>query len=57
MQYYYAEIDENNICVGVSQLAGKVNKKELIEIDSYNVSLLGQTYKNGIFIKTTKKSE
>ena len=42
---YYAQIDLDNIVVGVSQLSGEVNADNMIEITSeqYN-SVLGFTY-------------
>lgn len=40
----YAQIDDNGKVVGVSLLSGKVNYKNMIEIDSCDISLLGATY-------------
>ncbi|WMI80892.1 hypothetical protein [Anaerotignum sp. MB30-C6] len=45
--YYYAQLDENNICIGVSQLSGKVNHSLMISIDSYDNMLMGKKYNNG----------
>ena len=39
---YYAQINETGICVAVSQLAGKVEQENMIEIDNYDISLLGK---------------
>ena len=47
---YYAQIDENNTVVGVSQLSDKVNNPNLIELEKYDESLLGKLYKDGSFI-------
>lgn len=41
---FYAQIDDNGLVVGVSLLSGKVHHKNMIEIDSYDISLLGATY-------------
>nr|DAU66761.1 MAG TPA: hypothetical protein [Caudoviricetes sp.] len=46
---YYAQIKENNICFGISKLSGIVNDPNLIEIDSYDTSLLGKRYVNGVW--------
>lgn len=41
---YYAQINETGICVAVSQLAGKVEQENMIEIDNYDISLLGKRW-------------
>lgn len=45
--FYYAQIDENNICIGVSQLSGEVNLPSMILLDIQDASLLGRRYNNG----------
>lgn len=47
MCYYYAQIDESNICIGVSQLSGEVNLPSMVLLDNYDSSLLGRQYNNG----------
>lgn len=44
--FYYAQIDENNICIGVSQLSGEINAPNMILLESYDASLLGKKYNN-----------
>ena len=44
--FYYAQIDENNICIGVSQLSGEVSLPSMILLDVQDVSLLGKRYNN-----------
>lgn len=46
-KYCYAQIDENNICVSVSELSGSVNYENMIALDTYDISLLGKKYNNG----------
>lgn len=46
MRWYYAQIDENNICIGISDLSGEVNGPDMIKIDNYNEALLGKKYNN-----------
>ena len=45
--YYYAEIDDNNICYSVSDLGSEINKATLIKIPEYDLSYLGKRYENG----------
>lgn len=48
---YYAQIDSNNICIGISQLKGDVNNPNMIKIGSYDKSLLGKIYDNGNWVE------
>lgn len=41
---YYAQIDDNGVVIGLSLLSEEVNYKNMIKIDSYDISLLGATY-------------
>lgn len=47
--FYYAQLNENNICIGVSQLSGEVINDSLIRIDNADSSLLGKKYNNGLW--------
>jgi len=47
MPKYYAQLNENNICVGVSQLSGEVNAPNMIPIPSLNTDYLWRKYENG----------
>jgi hypothetical protein len=38
----YAVIDADGICVGVSQLAGDVDAPDLVEIESFDETLIGK---------------
>ena len=49
--FYYAELDENNICKAVSELVGEVIKNTMIRIDSFDMSLLGKKYNNGEWLE------
>lgn len=42
--YFYAKIDDENICRGISQLSGIVDNPELIPIENYDVSLIGKIW-------------
>lgn len=42
--YFYAQLDEKNICVGVSSLSGEMTQDFMIQIDSMNSEILGMKY-------------
>lgn len=46
----YAQLDDNNTVIGISELAAEVIQANMIEIASYDTNLLGCTYDNGTFI-------
>ena len=48
---FYAQLNENNICVGVSQLSGEVKAENMIEIEAYDALLLGKKYDSGAWVE------
>lgn len=46
-RYYYAELDENSICMNVSDLSGEVTMDTMIRLEAYDETLLGKRYENG----------
>ncbi|MCI1930872.1 MAG: flagellar basal-body rod protein [Clostridia bacterium] len=54
---FYAQINDENICTCVSQLSGEIDNKSLIQIDSYDTSLLGKKYENNTWEETESKEE
>ena len=54
MKYYYAQIDENNICIAVSDLSGKVTAGNMLRLETYDTSLLGKKYNNGVWEEVPK---
>ena len=54
MKYYYAQIDENNICIAVSDLSGKVTADNMLRLETYDTSLLGKKYNNGVWEEVPK---
>ena len=54
MKYYYAQIDENNICIAVSDLTGKVTADNMLRLETYDTSLLGKKYNNGVWEEVPK---
>jgi len=48
---FYAQIDNNNnMVIGVSQLAEEISDQRLIRIDSYDESLIGKRWNGSAFI-------
>ncbi len=52
---FYGQLDESNICVGISQLNGLVKSDSMIELVNYDISLLGKQYQNGEWITLPKE--
>ncbi len=43
--YYYAQINpDTKICCGVSQLCGIVERDDMIQLESYDMSLMGKLW-------------
>lgn len=49
MGVIYAQLNENNICEGISQLSGKVVADHMIELEAADDSLIGKRYNNGVW--------
>lgn len=47
--YVYAQINEDNICIAVSQLSGLVDSPNMIKLNTYDLSILGRKYNNGVW--------
>jgi hypothetical protein len=43
----YAQLDQNDICVGISDLSGVVEADNMILLDNYDLNLLGKKYNRG----------
>ena len=43
----YAQLNEENICIGVSDLSGEVEADNMILLESFDVDILGKKYNNG----------
>ena len=46
---FYAQLNNDNICIGVSQLAGEANDSKLIPIGTFDESYLWRKYENGVW--------
>lgn len=49
MYAYYAQLDENNICIGISMLKEEVNQPNMVKIPEYNDDYLYRKYENGFW--------
>ena len=50
VHFYYAEINENNICVSVLDTPTEItDNPKMILTDNYDLSILGKKYNNGIW--------
>ena len=53
MAYYYAQLDEDNICVGLSQLTGEVDSRDMIELSEADFSggnIMGCRHEDGQWV-------
>lgn len=58
MARYYAQINSENICEGVSQLGNEeVTADNLIEIESYDLSLIGKMWTGSEWIENPNPPE
>lgn len=44
---FYAQLNENKVCIGISQLSGEVIQDNMIEIPSADAGCLWKKYENG----------
>lgn len=54
MPYIYAQIDENNTCLGVSNLAGEKSEPNLIRIENLDSDLIGKKFENNQWVEVPK---
>jgi hypothetical protein len=47
--FFYAQLDANNIVIGISQLNGEIDKQDYIKITDFDISLLGKTWDGSTF--------
>ena len=47
---YYAQINDDNVVFAITETSAPVSAPDMIEIESFDTSLLGCTYSNGQFI-------
>ena len=49
MGVIYAQLNEEKICEGISQLSGKVVADHMIELETVDDSLIGKRYNDGVW--------
>lgn len=45
--YNYAQLNKNNICIGISQLSGEVSDSNMVRIPNADPDYLWRKYENG----------
>jgi len=45
--FIYAELNDENVCVGIKSVLGELNLPNHVLIDSYDMSYLWKKYENG----------
>lgn len=55
-RYFYAEINENNICYSLLDTPTTIEAENMIEVESYDMSLIGKKYTDGNWIKYVPES-
>ena len=45
--YIYAQLNENNICIGVSQLSGEVDAPNMVSIPEFTEDYIWRKYEDG----------
>ena len=48
-RFYYAQLDSDNICISIADLSEECNEENVIQIEFFDVTLLGKKYNNGVW--------
>jgi hypothetical protein len=56
MSFYYAQIDENNSCFAVSELAAEMNQENLIRINELDISLIGKIWNGSEWVNPPEEN-
>ena len=51
--YYYAQLNETGLCVGLSDLSGEITADNMILLESYDLTILGKKYENGVWVEVS----
>lgn len=54
---FYAELNSDNICVGVSDLSGAIDEPYMISLEEFDASLIGKTWNGKDWVETPKNEE
>ena len=56
--FYYAEINENNVCIALLDTPTEIiDNPKMILTDTYDLSVLGKKYNNGVWERVETESE
>jgi hypothetical protein len=47
---FYAQLNQENICIGISQLKGEVENPQLIPLKDWDTTLLGKEYRGETWV-------
>lgn len=53
----YAQLNEENVCVGISDLSGEVQDPHLIPLKEFDLSIMGKRYENSMWKEVEKENE
>ena len=53
----YAQLNDEKICIGISDLSGEVVADNMINIDEFDTTLLGKKYNNGSWETVENKED
>ena len=57
-RFYYSEINENNVCIAVLDTPTEItDNPKMILTDTYDLSVLGKKYNNGVWERVETESE
>ena len=51
MSFYYAQINDDLACYAVTQTAGEIIQDDMIQVASYDTSLLGKIWTDGEWLE------
>lgn len=54
---FYAQLNDKGICVAVSQLSAKVERENMIALESYDTTICGKKYSGGKWEEVYKEPQ
>lgn len=56
-RYYYAQLDSDNICIGVSDLSGPVTADNVVPLESYDTTVQGKLWTGSEWVENPNPPE
>lgn len=56
-RYYYAQLDADNICIGVSDLSGPVSSPDVVQLDTYDTTVQGKMWTGSEWVENPNPPE